>query len=118
MTAKDNNIEISQSTFCKSREIECSLTTPDSMLGFAIETQGQIPINGLRHPSVNGTSGWYVWCGETFSFKPDFFSPIHTRHLIRRCPEAVKCLGLPAGYRFLIAGDYIDIWYDAELLNI
>jgi len=74
---------------------------PDSTLGFAIETQGKVPINGLRHPPAGDTNGWYVWCGVEFSDEPDFFEPLHTRHLFERCPEAIRFLGLPPGCRFL-----------------
>lgn len=34
-----------------------------SKLGIAMGTLGKEPINGLRHAPVNGTNGWYLWCG-------------------------------------------------------
>ena len=107
-----------QEQFCRERGYECAATDLDSKLGFAIETQGQLPINGLRHPPEAGTNGWYIWFGEELSSKPDFFSPLHTAHLLEKCPEALKFLGLPPGYRFLVAGDQVDVWYDPSLLNV
>jgi hypothetical protein len=66
---------------------------------------------------IGATSGWYIWCGEQFSEAPDFFSPLHTRHIYEDIPEIVSLLGLPPGFRFLLAGEYLDVWYDATLLE-
>jgi hypothetical protein len=111
-------LEQEQRAFCEARECECLPATADSKLGYAMETEGRLPINGLRHPPQSDTNGWYVWCGDEMSSGPDFFSPLHTRHLIEKCPEVSKFLGLPPGYRFLIANDYIDLWYDSSLLDV
>ena len=89
---------------------------PDSMVGFALKTVGKVPINGLRHPTVENSNGWYIWMGE-FSTAPDFFSPMHTSHLFEKLPEVVEFLGLPPGHRFLLAPDHVDVWYDEKLLN-
>ena len=75
----------------------------------ALETQGRLPINGLRHPPEGDTTGWYLWGGEEFPSDDDSFSPVHTHHLIQLRPEVLKFLGLPPGFRFLIAGDYMDV---------
>ena len=73
---------------------------------------------GLRHPPQDETSGWYIWCGQELSDAADFFDPLHTRHLYEEYPDLVKLLGLPPGYRFILASDYLDVWYDASLLNV
>ena len=90
----------------------------DAKVGYAIATEGNVPVNGLRHLPTGDTTGWYIWLGETLSQEPDFFVPLHTRHLVERCPDVLKFLGLPPGYRFLVTGDYIDVWYDASLLDV
>jgi hypothetical protein len=87
-------------------------------IGYALSTEGQFPINGLRHPPTNDTSGWYIWFGQNFSDDDNFFVPLHAFHLLERCPEILKFLGLPAGYRFLKASEYVDVWYDASLLDV
>jgi DNA-binding transcriptional regulator YiaG len=89
-----------------------------SKVGFALETQDRLPVNGLRHPPTDGTTGWYIWCGEDLSVDADFFYPLHTRHLLDRCPAAIRFLGLPPGYRFLVAGDLVDVWFDETLLSV
>jgi hypothetical protein len=75
-------------------------------------------MNGLRHPPIGETSGWYIWCGGIFSDAPDFFVPLHTYHLYDDHPQIVDLLGLPPGYRFLVAEGILDVWYDASLLNV
>ncbi|KZN50869.1 immunity protein Imm33 domain-containing protein [Pseudoalteromonas luteoviolacea] len=79
--------------------------------------EGIVPINGLRHPPVGDTTGWYIYAGEEMSIAPDFFQPLHVEHLSDWCPEVEKYLGLSPGWRFLIAGDYEDVWYDETLLD-
>ncbi len=111
-------IERDQREFCSKHSASCAPAPPESKLGFALATKGRVPINGLRHPETLDTCGWYIWCGEDFSYAPDFFSTIHTKHVYEDYPELRRLLGLPPGYRFLLAGDYLDVWYDASLLSV
>jgi hypothetical protein len=88
-------------------------------MGIALNVrEGILPINGLRHPPDEGTTGWYVWAGQSLSADPDFFKPLHVSHLSDLCPVAQKFLGLPPGWRFIVAGDYEDVWYDEALLEV
>ncbi|QDE30761.1 MULTISPECIES: hypothetical protein [Shewanella] len=84
-------------------------------IGIAIETIGKLPINGLRHNPENGSCGWYIWCGEDMSKYADFFKPLHVSHIANYLPEVEKYLSLPPGYRFLIAGENVDVWHDSSL---
>ncbi len=77
---------------------------------------GVRPLNGLRIDSDPGTTGWFIWGGETFSEDPDFFVPLHGAHLKQWAPLVLPYLALPAGWRFLIAEGYEDVWQDAGLL--
>ena len=74
------------------------------------------PLHGLRHPAQGGTSGWYLWTGA-LSQDPAFFKPVHVEHLFARCPAVLPYLGLPPGWRFLIAPGHEDVWFDASLLD-
>ena len=76
---------------------------------------GVVPINGLRHPPVGDTTGWYIWAGE-WSPEPDFFQPLHVSHVDAWCPAVVRFLALPPGSRFLVAGEVEDVWFDPSLL--
>jgi hypothetical protein len=111
-------IEEAQQALCCRYHATFVSTSPNDKVGFATATAGLIPINGLRHPPTVGTSGWYIWCGESFSEAADFFEPLHAAHIYETLPVASHLLGLPAGYRFLSAGDYLDVWYDENLLHV
>ena len=74
------------------------------------------PINGLRHSSEKGTSGWYIWFGE-YSENKDFFKPICAEHLLEIYPKIIDYSGLEPGFRFLIdKNGYEDVWFDDKLL--
>jgi hypothetical protein len=77
---------------------------------------GALPVNGLRH-AQGETSGWFLSAGAELSDADDFFEPIHARHLADRCPDVMPLLGLAPGWRFLIAPNHEDVWFDAALLN-
>jgi hypothetical protein len=80
---------------------------------------GVFPVNGLRHPPQGDTTGWYIWAGgEIPQDDLNFFSPLHVIHLEERCPDIIKYLGLPPGWRFLFAPDYEDVWEDISLLDV
>lgn len=76
--------------------------------------EGCRPINGLRIKEEKGTSGWYIWAGE-WSEDPNFFVPLHGSHLTEWAEMVLPYLGLPVGWRFLIAENFEDVWQDAEL---
>ena len=78
---------------------------------------GLWPINGLRHPVEGNTTGWYIWAGEDFSTDPDFFIPLHVKHLEEWCPMVLKYLSLAPGWRFLVTENYEDVWEDKSLLK-
>ncbi|MES2392337.1 MAG: hypothetical protein V4555_11900 [Acidobacteriota bacterium] len=119
MNAKGHaDIEAAQRTICREQNVIFTPAYPLVNSGFASATIGKTPLNGLRHPPSADTTGWYLWFGEEFSTRADFFEPLHTTHLYEQYPEIENLLGLPAGYRFLISGAHRDIWFDANLLNL
>lgn len=79
---------------------------------------GLVPLNGLRHRATADTTGWYIWAGEEMSTDRDFFVPLHVRHLPEWCPAAMAYLGLPPGWRFLVAPGFEDVWFDESLLDV
>ena len=118
MRANQVQIEEVQRAVCKQFSADYLPSLPDETVGFANSTAGQLPINGLRHPPTVGASGWYIWCGESFSEARDFFEPRCTYHFYDERHEVVRLLGLAPGWRFLLAGDYLDVWFDATLLTV
>lgn len=78
---------------------------------------GLWPVNGVRYPGEGDTSGWYIWAGEVFSTDSDFFVPLHIAHLDSWRPQVLPYLALPAGWPFLTAPDYEDVWPDPTVLD-
>jgi hypothetical protein len=89
----------------------------DEKVGVALATLSQLPLNALRHPADDGTSGWYIWGGE-LSDSPDFFQPLHARHLVAQASAIVPYLALAPGWRVLLAPEHEDVWYDPALLAV
>lgn len=46
------------------------------------------------------------------------YEPVHTRHIEDDPPEIANLLGLPPGYRFMKACDYLDVWFGPKLLEV
>jgi len=76
------------------------------------------PLNALRHPPDEGTSGWFIWSGIELDSTDDFFEPLHISHLGGRCPGLLDYLALPPGWRILLAPGHQDAWFDEKLLEI
>jgi hypothetical protein len=92
---------------------------PSEKVGIAPNVrEGTMPLNGLRHPIVGDTSGWYFWSGEVFPEGDDAFVPLHIEHLSEWCPIAIPYLALAPGWRFLVAPGYEDVWFDESLLSV
>jgi hypothetical protein len=118
MSQTPTQIEGAQAALCRERGAAFVAADSDSILGLAKSTEGLLPVNGLRHSLTAGTSGWYIWFGEDFSMASDFFAPVHVRHVYSDHPELASLLGLPPGFRFLLAGEHLDIWFDPSLLDV
>jgi hypothetical protein len=111
------DVEVRQRTVCSSHGAEFFPPEGNSKVGIALQTLNLTPVNGLRHPPKGNSNGWYIWCGEELSSEPDFFQPLHVEHLLTELPNVLSFLALPPGYRFLLAGEHVDVWFDLKLLK-
>ncbi|MCA1369170.1 hypothetical protein I6F15_17415 [Bradyrhizobium sp. BRP14] len=112
-------IESAQKEICEKYGAGCYHSPSEMKVGIAMNVRdGTRPINGLRHPPVGDSTGWYIWAGEELFGDSEFFKPLHVHHLPGWCPEVQKFLALPPGWRFLLSEDYEDVWYDESLLNV
>lgn len=93
------------------------LPSTNDKVGIALESLHSRPLHALRHSPGNGTCGWYIWAGE-LSEDSDFFSPLHVTHLPEHVPELVPYLGLPPGWRVLIAPGHEDVWYEEAIRGV
>jgi hypothetical protein len=115
----DQTWEDLQTTLCRKYRVPYAPSPPHLKIGVGKNLRwGLLPINGLRHPPTETTVGWYIWAGENLPQDADFFMPLHVSHLADWCPEAIRFLGLPPGWRFLLAGTYEDVWEDKSLLDV
>jgi hypothetical protein len=108
----------SQAAICRRVGVECQPSEQNLKLGLALATLGQQPINGLRHPAEDDATGWYIWAGGELSAADDFFQPVHVNHLAELLPQVIPYLGLPPGWRFLLAPGVEDLWFDEALLDL
>lgn len=74
------------------------LACPDNFkIGISLGVKdGNYPIHGLRRPVEGDTTGWYIWSGG-YSSDPDFFQPIHVKHIKDWNPLIEQFLGLEPG---------------------
>ena len=107
-----------QEAFCRSHGVGPDFVDATDKVGIALRTLQLAPLNGLRHPRNGDSSGWYFWGGSDLLQDADFFEPLHAEHLAQQCPRVIRFLALPAGWRFLIAPNHEDVWYDPSLLDI
>jgi len=113
-----NNLDL-QRRKCEQYQSAFSPVADWEKCGLAIKTlDGRMPINGLRHPREESTCGWYFWAGEKLSQHAGFFEPLHVKHLSEYCPVVLPFLALEPGFRFLLAAEYEDVWFDEKLLKI
>lgn len=111
-----DHCETDQLELCRRYGVSPVAIAPGDKLGIALNVRsGLLPINGVRTRPEGGTCGWYIWAGERMSQAQDFFQPLHVEHLVEWCEPAMRFLLLPPGWRFLIAGDHVDAWFDPEV---
>lgn len=57
-----------------------------------------------------------VYLGGEIPHDDRFFEPMHVEHMVELCPHLMRYLGLPPGWRFQVAPDHEDVWFDPTLL--
>jgi hypothetical protein len=120
--APDKDVVAAQRAVCEKYGTPHQPPRYDRKVGVNL-TGDRYPLNGLREPEDDRwdeVSGWWIWSGERSIPQDDsgsFFDSLHAWHLPERCPEVLPYLGLPPGWRFLIAPGYEDVWFDQSLLE-
>lgn len=118
-TGRDCDWTSKQLEICRRFGATAVQAPQDAKAGIARNVKtGLQPVNGMRVPVVGDTTGWYIWAGGECSGSPDFFVPVHVRHLPEWSAAVVPYLQLPPGWRFLLAPDHEDVWFDDRLLVV
>lgn len=108
----------SQEYICRKHEAPVVESPGHLKVGIADNVRSALaPVNGLRRDPEGDTTGWYIWAGEDLPEAADFFKPLHVSHLEGWCHQIIRFLGLPPGWRFLVAPNHEDVWFDPSLLN-
>lgn len=104
-----------QESICKKYGAGIETCPADLKVGISRNIRdGILPINGVRIKPEGDLSGWFIWAGE-WSDDPEFFVPLHVAHLNDWCPSAIPYLLLPPGWRFQVAPNHEDVWFDPNV---
>ncbi|MDO6837835.1 hypothetical protein Q4596_19650 [Pseudoalteromonas carrageenovora] len=78
--------------------------------------EGSIPVEGVRYPSPNHMSGWWLTTDE-YDGNISSLVTVHFEHINEKCPELAIYMALPFGYRFNLGGETEHVWFDKEVAN-
>lgn len=112
-----NSIIDMQREVCKRFGATHYASDENNTVYFAGETQGLLPVHGERVRGGENQSGWYVWCGGNRFDRDDFFQEMSVFEFAGRVPLAYSFLGLPPGFKFLVAGGHQRAWLEEGLLE-
>ena len=111
------DIESEQKAICSKYGADYVPPTSWSKIGVAEDLRsGRLPINGIRHVPVGDTNGWYLWAGGEPSQRQAYFQPLHMEHIDEWYPGLMKFMALAPGWRFQVAPNYEDVWFDSSLI--
>jgi hypothetical protein len=100
-------------------DVEPRRPQPTDGMALAMDTLRDLPLNGMRYLQPEGSSGWYIWGGETMQQTADFFTAIQVRDIDDYLPNIKPFLDLPPGFRFRIdKGRKQKAWFDGSLLDV
>ena len=112
-------IETLQRETCRRFATDFLTSDGASKAGVSLDAlNGKVPLHGMREPPEGSLSGWFLFAGPGEpSEDEDFYQPVHMSHFPDLFPGILRYLGLPPGWRFLVAPDYEDVWFDKNLLE-
>ena len=88
------------------------------IVGYSIINEGKWPLNALRHKNAEEYTGWYIWWGDTLTEDDDFFKPTHLHHIKVVGVDFRPYLALEPGWRWLLAPDFADAWFDQFVAKV
>lgn len=76
--------------------------------------EGAVPIEGVRYPSPEHMSGWWLTTDE-YNGDTETLKTVHYHHIVEKRPEIAIYMALPFGYRFQLGGDENCVWFDSDV---
>ena len=111
------NIELSQKECCSHYDAEFQPVEQTQLVTISNGIyEGVIPVEGVRYPSPEHMSGWWLTTDE-YDGNIDSLVTVHFQHIIEKRPELALYMGLPFGYRFNLGGEAEHVWFDREVAN-
>src|SRR3990172_8549478 len=96
-----------QRNVCNRYSVPWVASSPHHKVGISPNVKaGLEPMNGEQSTPKGDFTGWMIWAGKTLPSGPDSFVPLHVDHLRDWCPQVLEYLGLPPGWRFLLARNH------------
>jgi hypothetical protein len=109
-----------QRQLCAERQLPWTPPTGGSVVEVGRDVgTGLWPVRGMRLPIEGSACGWRLWAGEgEMSRSPDYFELVKVEYLYDRCQEVLPYLGLPPGWRFVVAPGYFDVTDDPAFSGV
>jgi len=108
-----------QETVCERFQVEWVEWPRGLKVGVARNVRSGLAPFERTSPSPAGRSHRLVLVGGRSAVPgPGLLLPLHVEHLAEWCPAAIPYLGLPPGWRFLVAPGREDVWFDENLLDV
>lgn len=104
-------------SWLQAHQIRTQPTNPAAKVGISVAAlAGEWPLHGLRHLPNETTTGWYLWARD-LEDDPHFFTAVCVEHFEVRLAMLQPLLTLPPGWRFLLAPDHHDVWFDPSIVH-
>jgi len=78
--------------------------------------EGSIPVEGVRYPSPNHMSGWWLTTDE-YDGDVNSLMTVHFEHIAEHRPDLAVYMALPFGYRFNLGGSSEHVWFDNSVAD-
>lgn len=113
----ENAIEIveNQINLCHKYEEYAQFPQFNQMIVISKGVYEGLDVEAVKYLPEGNMSGWWITT-ELYDDNIDSLMVVHYYHLAFSRPDLLKYLALPAGYRFFIEGENVEIYLDEKVL--
>jgi hypothetical protein len=105
-----------QHAICRAYAAEFQPPRPDTLTVISDGVLEGHTVQGVRHLSPGGMSGWWITT-DLFNGDVSTLKSEHTYHVTARRPDLAKFMALPPGFRYDLAA-HEDVWFDGDILAV